>query len=67
MKRMSIAESTLKKQIDHVYLCMKQIDRDIERLNDQRMVYYTMITDLETEQTRLQAAWELASARNTKP
>ena len=35
MKRMSIAESPLKKQIDHVYLCMKQSVRDIERLNDQ--------------------------------
>lgn len=67
MKRISIAEQTLKKQIDLAYLRMQSVDRDIEHLGAQRTVYQQTILDLETEQSRLRAQREFASERNTTP
>lgn len=63
MKRMSIAEQTLKKQIEHVYIKWRALNHEIEMLKKQGEIYNNMILDLETEQSRLRAARTTASER----
>lgn len=63
MTRTSIAELTLKKQIEHNYARMTQLDHEISLMAAQRAVYQQSITDLETEQLRLRTQRESASAR----
>ena len=63
MKRMSIAESTLKKQIDLLYEKSKDVGYEIALLVEQQRVYQMMITDLETEQSRLRTQRTTASER----
>lgn len=63
MKRISIAEQTLKKQIDALYARREVMTREIEKLVAEDRVYKSMILDLETEQSRLQAQRIAASER----
>ena len=61
MKRISIAEQTLKKQIEQ---CRKQRDfifTEIEKLKAQADTYFKMIDVMETEQDRLRKQREAAS------
>ena len=67
MKRISIAEQTLKKQIDHFYTRRAQVDHQIDLLAEQRAVYNQSILDLETEQSRLRTAREQSNKRPTHP
>lgn len=67
MKRMSIAEQTLKKQIDLLYLKREAVRQEIGKLQEQETVYTSMIFDIETEQGRLRTLRESSSERNTKP
>lgn len=66
MKRTSIAEQTLKKQIDLLYLKRADVLQEISKLQEQETVYTSMIFDIETEQQRLRAIRE-ADLRKPKP
>ena len=68
MKRMSIAEQTLKKQIDLLYYKRAEVLQEIAKLQEQETVYTSMIFDIETEQQRLRAIHEVNSdLRKSKP
>jgi len=61
MKRMSIAEQTLKKQIDLLYHKRADVLREISTLQEQETFYTSMIFDIETEQQRLRTIREINS------
>lgn len=63
MKRMSIAEQTLKKQIDLLYNKRADVRQEIGKLQEQETVYTSMIFDIETEQSRLRIIRTAASER----
>lgn len=67
MKRISIAEQTLKKQIDSIYAKLAAVRFEISKLREQEAVYTSMVADIETEQHRLHKQRESSSERNTKP
>lgn len=68
MKRMSIAEQTLKKQIDLLYHKRADVLQEIGKLQEQETVYTSMIFNLETEQLRLRTIREANSdLRKPKP
>jgi uncharacterized coiled-coil DUF342 family protein len=64
MKRISIAESTLKHQIDAFSHRRREINYQIDLLRQQIATYDKAIFDLETEQDRLRKQREPASTRN---
>jgi chromosome segregation ATPase len=64
MKRISIAESTLKAQIEAFYARREAITHQIDLLREQALTYDRAIVDLETEVQRLRVQRELASVRN---
>ncbi len=66
MKRISIAEQTLKKQYDRMTLDIAAVERDIDMLTVRRIELLTQRGNLRTEQERLRTAREAASERNRK-
>lgn len=68
MKRISIAEQTLKKQIEMAYARIGSVQHEIDTLSAQKHVYQQIILDLETEQIRLRAIREVESTvRKAQP
>jgi hypothetical protein len=65
MKRMSIAEQTLKKQIEHCITEIALIDRHIEAFNMQKKTYLEMKKNLEDEEYRLHVARINAKERSS--
>jgi hypothetical protein len=63
MKRMSIAEQTLKKQIDAIYEKLRGVRFEISKLREQEVVYTSMVADIEMEQHRLYKQRTAASER----
>lgn len=64
MKRISIAEQTLKKQIEHFYHLQRAVHTQISLLREQVTVYDRAILDLESEMDRLRKQREDASIKN---
>lgn len=63
MKRQSIAEATLSKQIKRIYRDIEIIDDQINLLGARRTELTNQITALETELSRLERARQLASEK----
>jgi hypothetical protein len=64
MKRESIAETTLRKQIKILESKREVIVQARKRLANEGLVYFNMIQELEAEVERLRAIREAASRRN---
>ena len=65
MKRMSIAEQTLKVQIERFNGTFKELESASEKIIAEMGRLAMVICDLEAEQKRLRVAREAASARAT--